>query len=93
MLSNLSKLLTVQLPPLLTLVSAFLILFTFLSPVPIHNDSLALVTIAPGSTTSPLQSRDVVVRRLPRAAAAAIVERSTLQASAGPSLTFGFLGK
>ncbi|KAG8852940.1 hypothetical protein FRB96_008459 [Tulasnella sp. 330] len=92
MLSNLSKLFTVQLPPLLTLVSAFLILFTFLSPVPMHNDSLALVTIAPGSTSPQLQIRDAIVRRLPRAAAAAVVERSATQTSAGPFLTFGFLG-
>ncbi|KAG9046962.1 hypothetical protein FS837_003298 [Tulasnella sp. UAMH 9824] len=96
MLANISKLLTVQLSPLLALVSTFLILFTFLGPVPIPSENVALVTIVPGNA-QPLNTRSLpenFIRRrtVPRAAALAIVERAESKAISGPTLRFGLLG-
>lgn len=97
MLANISKLLTVQLSPLLALVSTFLILFTFLGPVPIASESVALVTIVPGNAQPQLNTRSLPEnfirrRKVPRAAALAIVERAESKAISGPTLRFGFLG-
>ncbi|KAG8991873.1 hypothetical protein FRB90_001199 [Tulasnella sp. 427] len=96
MLANISKLLTVQLSPLLALVSTFLILFTFLGPVPIASESVALVTIVPGNSQTEFNTRalpeNFIGHRVPRAAALAVVERAEAKAISGPTLRFGFLG-
>jgi len=64
MIANLSKLLTVQLSPLLALASTFLILFTLLGPVPVFNESISLVSINTISASSSRNNiRSVGVRR------------------------------
>lgn len=97
MISNISKL-AVQLTPLLAVLSSFMILFTYLAPVPVLLGSIPLVSIGPGSA-SQTANADVIIRsfalesrRLPRAAALKIVERAEAQAEAGPTLLFGLLG-
>ncbi|KAG8926289.1 hypothetical protein FRC03_000336 [Tulasnella sp. 419] len=101
MIANLSKLLTVQLSPLFALVSTFLVLFTFLAPVPVFNQSIALVSIVPSSgifnqnsirsiyVEPSEENNDLFKRRLPRAAAAAIVARAS---DDGLKMRFGLLG-
>lgn len=89
MITNLGKLLTVQLPPILTLLSASLILANFLSPVPIQGENISLMNIAPVIASG---SANLAGRQLPRAAAVALVERAAASAN-GPTLTFGLLGK
>lgn len=96
MINNLSKLLTVQLSPLLAVISTFLILFAYLGPVPIFHESLNLVAIVPGSASSSIiiRSLDALTEghRLPRAAALAVVARASSSTPTGPTIRFGLLG-
>ncbi|KZT61184.1 hypothetical protein CALCODRAFT_46681 [Calocera cornea HHB12733] len=57
MLSLLTRLLTHQLPPVLSLVSFILAILALLSPVPILHTNVALLTITPSQ--GPFQKRDV----------------------------------
>jgi len=96
MISNISKL-AIQLTPLLAVLSTFMILFTYLAPVPILLGSIPLISIGPATpqtSTEAVNIRSFVLesRRLPRAAALKVVARADAAKESGATLLFGLLG-
>jgi hypothetical protein len=92
MISNISRLITLHLSPLLYLTSIILAIFALVGPVPATHTSIGLVAVYPATPASLISQQDFD-RVLPRAAAKRVVQANSFAASVdGPTVRIGPLG-
>jgi len=97
MLELLTRLLTHQLPPILSLVAFILALLALLSPVPALHTSVNLLTITPSQLSTPPSVRDVasfeeLSRFNVRTLRETYIEMARDSTGDGPSVFMGLLG-